>query len=107
YGLIEDAGSGDARKVQLTQQAVNYIVDERPEVLARARRDFALRPKIMETLWKLWDAEPPGDAVARSQLRIDLGFTAKAADDLLKIYKENLQFAALRKEQEVPSPSEA
>jgi hypothetical protein len=107
YGLIEDTGSGEARKVQLTQQAVNYVVDERPEMLARARRDFALRPKIMETLWKLWDAEPPGDAVARSQLRVDLGFTDKAANDLLKIYKENLRFAALRKEPDAPAPSEA
>lgn len=107
YGLLEDIGSGDVRKVQITKEAIDYLVDERPEKRAQARRDFALRPKILDGLWNVWKANPPGDSIARSQLRVDKGFNEKAANDLVKIYRENLRFAGLAGEAETPEGEEA
>ena len=77
YGLLHDTGSGKDRKVQLTNDAWRYFVDERQGERAQLLAKFALTPKIMAELWSAWGSKPPSDAECRSQLRIDLGFTRR------------------------------
>ena len=105
YGILQDSGSGADRKVQLTDAAFRYLVDEREEQRASVVKQLALTPKIMSELWGAWGAKPPGDAECRSQLRIERGFTEAAAQDLLAIYKDNIAFAKLGVSDIVPSAS--
>ena len=97
YGILQDTGSGNDRKVQLTDVAWRYFVDERPEQREAAIKQMAVAPPILGELWKAWGAKPPGDAECRSQLRIERGFTETAAQELLDIYKDNIVFAGLAK----------
>jgi hypothetical protein len=103
YGILQDSGSGTDRKVQLTDAAFRYLVDEREEQRAAVIKQLALAPKIMNELWGAWGAKPPGDAECRSQLRIERGFTEAAAQDLLAIYKDNIAFAKLGPSDILPS----
>lgn len=95
YGMLQDTGSGAERKVQLTETAWRYLVDERPEPKAQALKAMALAPKIMAELWATWGSEPPSDAECLAQLHIDRGFTEDTARDVLAIYKDNIAFAPL------------
>ena len=92
YGMIEDTGTGEARKVKLTDTAIRCLRDERAEVRQDLLAKFALNPRAMQTLWGLWKHEPPSDAIARSILKNDLGYSDWAANELLSIYRENLGF---------------
>lgn len=93
YGLLEDAGgTGEARRVKLTDAALRYFRDERPEVRTELEQRFVMQPKAMQALWALWKREPPSSNIARSILRNDLKYSDFAADELLTIYADNLQF---------------
>jgi hypothetical protein len=92
YGLIEDSGTGDVRKVKLSDPALRYLRDERPEVRKELTSKFALAPKAMQNLWAIWKHEPPSDAIARSILKNDLNYSDWAAGELLGIYRENLRY---------------
>lgn len=103
YGVLQDSGSGPDRKVQITDAAWRYLVDEREDQRVALVKQLALTPKIMKELWGAWGAKPPGDAECRSQLRIERGFTEAAAQDLLAIYKDNIAFAKLGASDIMPS----
>jgi hypothetical protein len=94
YGLLEDEGTGDARKLKLTADAFRYLRDERPEVRAELASRFALQPKAMMILHDMWkdDGIPPSDNIARSILKNDLNYSDWAAKELLEVYRDNLQF---------------
>jgi hypothetical protein len=93
YGLLEETGSGDGRRLKLSDMAVRYLRDERPEVRQQLAGQMALAPKVMQNLWNLWGWEPPTNpAVARSILKNDLNFSDTAAAQVLDVYRANLQF---------------
>jgi hypothetical protein len=97
YGLLEDAGSKEARKVKLTKHALDYFRDEREEMRAGKLKAFATNPGLFAILFnKHWGAEVPNDAVARSQLKVDGELNEQSARAALGIYKENMAFAKLK-----------
>lgn len=106
YGILQDSGSGMDRKVQLTDTAWRYLIDERPEPKAEALRSLALAPRIMQELWTSWGDDPPSPAECISQLHIDRGFTEDTARDVLAIYKDNIAFAALRRDDRMQANEE-
>lgn len=97
YGLTDIQRDSAERKIKLTDQALRYFRDERAEVRQELLREFALRPKILLRLWKSssWGSNPPSDEVARSHLKVDLGYNERAARSVLDIYKKNIAFAGL------------
>lgn len=103
YGLIEDMGSGPARKLKLSEPALRYFRDERPEVRDQLLARFALSPKIMTKLWEMWKHAPPSDSVARSILKVDLNYSDYAAKELLEVYKQNLHYIPVDKASSVDS----
>ncbi len=107
YGILQDSGSGSDRKVQLTDTAWRYLVDERPDHRESVLKQLALTPKVMVELFNAWGTKPPGDAECRSQLRLERGFTETAAQELLAIYKDNIAFAKLADSDKVTSEPEA
>ena len=97
YGLTDTHRDSTERKIKLTDQALRYFRDEREVIRQGLLREFALRPKILHRLWKQsgWGSNPPSDEVARSHLKVDLGYNEKAARSVLDIYKKNIAFAGL------------
>jgi len=94
YGLVEDIGSKDSRKIKLTDDARRYFLDERPEQHASFHSKWIYAPRAFATLRDLWRTGPPtDDRVARSALKLDLGYSENSAAALLDIYKTNLAFA--------------
>ncbi len=102
YGLLQDAGVGDSRKLQLTPDALRYFRDEREEERTKLARKFAITPKLLAALWAEWMGTPPADAVARSHLKAERGLNEQSARSLLAIYKDNLAFADLKPDVMVP-----
>lgn len=96
YGLLKDSDGGDSRKVGLTEDALRYFRDEREDEKVKLLRQFALRPKLIASLWKDWGAAPPADTIARSHLKAERGLHDQGARSLLAIYKDNLEFAQLK-----------
>lgn len=96
YGLLSDSGNNEQRRVFLTPKGLRYFRDEREEVLAELKQEFALAPPLMRTLWNKWGVTPPADNIARSYLKIDLQMSDQNARSALGVYKENLDFAGLK-----------
>ncbi len=97
YGLLEDEGASNDRKVKLTEQARHYFLDERDDTRAAMLADFALRPALFRSLWKRdkWCEGVPADTVARSHLKLQRHLNDQSARSALAIFKENIQFAGL------------
>jgi hypothetical protein len=103
YGLLR---SGDSRKVGLTDAALRYFRDEREDEKNKLAREFALKPKLIASLWTDWHATPPADTIARSHLKAERGLNDQGSRSLLSIYKENLAFTQLKADDKVPEPAE-
>jgi hypothetical protein len=102
YGLLEP---GDGRKLKLSKAALDYFRDEREDRRATLLEGFATRPALIRSLWNEWGSTPPGDALARSHLKVDRGLSEQSARTLLGIYKDNLTFANLKGGAKIPEPS--
>ncbi|MFP5204909.1 MAG: hypothetical protein ACLGSH_06115 [Acidobacteriota bacterium] len=88
YGILE----GSADSLRVTQDAIAYFErDNGPEKVAAMRR-MALAPDLFAELAKLHIHGMPSDGNLRYEL-IQKGFTSKAADDVIKVYKANVQLA--------------
>ena len=98
YGLIDDEGANDDRRVRISDAARRYFLDERDEVRAGKLGGFALAPPLFRTLWEAdgWSAGVPADTVARSHLKLERNLNDQSARSLLSIFKENIQFAGLK-----------
>lgn len=98
YGLLEDEGSNEDRRIQLSQAARRYFLDERDHVKAGMLAHFALSPPLFRALWDRegWSSGVPADTVARSHLKLDRNLNDQSARSLLSIFKDNIQFAGLK-----------
>jgi hypothetical protein len=95
YGLVEDEGSREGRRLRLTEDAFRYFRDERDDKKVEYLRGFALKPKLLHALWNSWRGTPPADSVARSHLKLDRGLNEQSARSVLGLYKDNLKYASL------------
>jgi hypothetical protein len=102
YGILDDSGYNEQRRLFFTPNGLRYFRDEREEVLANLKCVFALSPPLMQSLWAKWGTTAPADNIARSYLKIDLGMSEQSTRSALGIYKENLDFAELKASDKVP-----
>jgi hypothetical protein len=94
YGLIEDSGSGDNRKIKLSDVGSRIIDDKRPGVREKLLAEAALRPKIIaEYHSSLWKDGRPDDNHSISALKFDAGFTDEGARMFLRVFDETIRFA--------------
>lgn len=103
YGLLEDEGAGDSRRVKLSALGEAILLDKRPDSKARkgALVRAALSPKVFQELWEQYQT---GD-VDEGTLQYDLTlgrktsgkapFSETAALDVARKYRETLEFAGL------------
>ncbi len=108
FGLIQDTGSADTRKLQLTENARRILLDERPESAERdaAIKNAALLPKIHAVLWSKWGVNPPSDENLRHALIFDLKFNENSVEDFIKEYKSTIAFAKLTNDDVLSGGSE-
>lgn len=95
FGLIEDLGSGEDRKIQISDLGRRIIADTRPGAREKALKEAAASPKLIAEYLPQWLPERPTDAHCISELHLDRGFTSDAARTFLRIFDETVAFAEL------------
>lgn len=102
FGLLKNIGQGKGRQVQLTEEAIKILLDERPESLDRdkAIRSAALMPQIHKELWAKWGASLPSEPNMRTFLLMEKEFNSAIVDEFIKDYKATIAFAKLDKSEE-------
>ncbi len=107
FGLLKDEGIGDKRKLQLTQNALRILLDQRPDSVERAQliKQAALTPKIHHELWKKWGNELPSEHQFRYTLTAEWKppFNEKSVDGFIREYKDTIAFAKLTESDKVAS----
>jgi hypothetical protein len=95
YGLLEDLGSGDERKIKLSDLARRIISDTRPGIKEEALQAAANNPKLFSEYISRWVPDIPADSHCLSELEHDRGFTPEAAKLFLKSFKITVSYAGL------------
>jgi len=95
FGLVEDLGSGEDRKIQITDLARRILADNRPGAREKAIKEAAALPKVIAEYLPKWVPERPSDAHCISELHLDRGFTADSARAFLRIFDETVAYAGL------------
>jgi hypothetical protein len=107
FGLLKDEGIGEKRKLQLTQNALRVLLDQRPDSTERAQliKQAALTPKIHRDLWKKWGNELPSEHQFRYTLTAEWEppFNEKSVDGFIREYKDTIAFAKLSESDKVAS----
>jgi hypothetical protein len=106
FGLMEDMGSGEDRKVLLSDLAWRILHDTRPGAREQAIQDAALRPRLIAEYAQQWLPDRPSDSHCISELHLDRGFTADAAKLFLRVFDETAAFANLSKGDSLSSGNE-
>jgi len=97
YGLLQDEGSGDQRKIRLTDMALRIILDDRPDSQERQRfiRQAALTPIVTAEVYNKWPDGLPSDATLNHWLVLEKAFSQETALKVTKIINENQAFAKI------------
>lgn len=107
YGLLEDVGTGQSRKVRITERARRILLDQRADSSDRLEliREAALSPEIFESLWSEWRQDGiPSPANMHHTLVFEHNFNENTANDFIRVFTETLEFARL-KDLSVPEDS--
>ena len=99
FGLIEDSGSGENRKVKVTDAGWRILEDGRPGVKNRLLAEAALKPKLIAEYAETWREGRPDDAHCISDLKFERGFSDEAAQKFVRVFDDTIRFTN-------PSPSD-
>jgi hypothetical protein len=106
FGLMRDEGTGEKRKLQLTQTALRIILDTRADSSDRegAIKEAALSPKIHKELWKRFEPTVSNDQL-RHTLILDWTppFNENSVDGFIREYRDTIAFAKLSESDKVAS----
>lgn len=97
FGLVESSGSGDQRRIKLSNQARRILEDDRPGVKEKLLSDAALQPKFIRGFFlgedgmPHWGRDRPSDNIAESTLKFDYDFSAEAARRFLIVYDASVK----------------
>jgi hypothetical protein len=92
FGLIEDSGSGESRKVKVSDLGWRILEDQRPGAKERLLAEAALKPKLIAEYAHVWRDGRPDDAHCVSDLKFDKGFNDEAASRFLRVFDETIRF---------------
>lgn len=95
YGLVEDAGSGEERKIQISDLGRRILQDERPGAREAALKEAAKKPRLIGEYLSQWVPDRPSDSHCISELQLDRGFTDVAAKLFLHVFDETVSYAKL------------
>ncbi len=101
YGLTEESGAGDQRKIRLSERAQDIVhLQESDPKRAAALREAALSPSIHAALWERYGAHLPDDSAIRPFLIREKGFNDASVEDVLNNYRGSFDLANLGKIEE-------
>lgn len=108
YGLMDDEGRGDARRLRLTERAIRILLDTRLDSPERkeAIRQAALSPSLCFSIFDKFQNDLPSDANLEHFLLFDLKFNPDSVKAVIKILKENNEFIAGIESNVVSEPGE-
>jgi hypothetical protein len=97
FGLLADEGTGEQRKVKLTELARKIILDDRSTSPDRdaAIREASLSPPVHRELWEQYKGVLPSDENLGHELKFTRGFTDSAAQDFIRELRSTVTFAKL------------
>ncbi len=105
FGLLVEEGSGEDRKVRLSDRALDILLaesDESPDRIA-AIKAAALSPKIHRMLWDSNNGNLPSDATIKSHLVRKLEFNDAHVDKFIREFRSTIEFAKLESSDIIPS----
>ena len=102
FGLLSDAGSGEHRKVRLTERALNAVLpkddsEESSKETTQILKECALSPAIHEDLWSTFNGDLPSDETLARHLIMNKNFNDKHVDKFIAQFRDTVEFAQLEK----------
>lgn len=96
YGLTEESGSGDNRRLRLSESAQDIIhLPEEDPKRGDALKKAALSPAIHAILWERYQHQIPQDSVLKAFLVREKGYNEAASLDVIKNYRDSFAVAKL------------
>ena len=95
YGLIEDSGSGEERRIKLSDLGRRILTDERPGAKEPALKEAARNPRLFAEYIDRWADDFPDDRHCISELSLDRGFTPEAAKTFVKVLRITIKYAGI------------
>lgn len=92
YGLLEDSGTGEARKFRVSDLGFKLLEDQRPGARTAALAEAAMSPKLIADYFSHWGMERPADGICTSELRIEGGFTEDGAKAFLRVFDDAIGY---------------
>jgi len=92
FGLVEDTGSGDDRKIAVSDLGMRIASDKRPGAREVAIRNAFANCTILNDYRQKWGNKRPSDDVCISDLTLDNGFTGQAARKFISVYDDSIAF---------------
>jgi hypothetical protein len=92
YGLVEESGSGDGRKIKISDTGWRILEDQRPGIKESLLAEAALKPPIIWEYAQRWGDGRPDDSHALSLLKFEGGFTDDGAAQFLRVFDETMGF---------------
>lgn len=108
YGLVNVEGRGDGRTAQLTDLALDILLDNREDTSERENliKKAALTPTINAELWNEYKGNFPSHQSLKYSLLREKGFTERGVEDFISSYQSTLEFAKLTSDSDTPTPDE-
>lgn len=105
FGLMEDEGTGDKRKVKLTQTALKILLDTRSDSTEKQSliKAAALAPRIHQQIWTKWGATGVSNENLRHALLFEWQppFNENTVDGFIGEYRDTIAFAKLSESDKV------
>lgn len=95
FNLIEDEGSGQNRKVRLTDLALRILLDPNEKSKNEAIQKAALNPPIHTEIWEKYGGTLPSTETLKYYLHMERGFTGFGADEFIRHFVDTISFAKL------------
>jgi hypothetical protein len=92
FGLIDDAGSGDDRKISVSELGARLISDMRPGAREAAIQKAFETCSILNEFYGRWGNQRPSDPVCMSELTLDCKFGEDAAKKFIRVYDASVVF---------------
>lgn len=93
FGLLEDSGSGEARKFRISDLGLKALEDQRPGAREAALKQAATMPKTIAEYAEKWKGGRPADSFCISDLRFENGFTEEGAKSFLRVFDDAMTYA--------------
>lgn len=94
FGLTNDEGLGTARRIRVSDLALDILENPDEEAKIRAIHTAALSPPIHQLMWDKFGAQLPSDVNLKWYLTKERGFTDTGAKEFISKYKNTIAYAS-------------